>query len=77
MKTAAGESRASAKTSVLARRRDSSVMGTAETLRCPEIEVSELDLSLDLGEKDSVFPPSPGEVQREKEEDMEERKSTP
>jgi hypothetical protein len=43
--------------------------------------------SLDLGERVGVFPPSPGEVQREKEEDvmgvrdtlesMEERKSTP
>ena len=69
-KTAAGERRASARTSVLAKRRDSSVIGTPETLRCPEMEVPELELSLDLGERDSVFPPSPGEVQREKEEDV-------
>jgi hypothetical protein len=63
-KTAAGERRASAKTSVLAKRRDSSVMETAETHRCPEMEVSELKLSLDLGERDR------GEVQREKEENV-------
>ncbi len=69
-KTAAGERRASARTSVLAKRRDSSVIGTPETLRCPETEVLELELSLDLGERDRVFPPSPGEVQREKEEDV-------
>ncbi len=70
MKTAAGERRASARTSVLAKRRDSSVIGPPETLRCPEMEVPELELSLDLGERDSVFPPSPGEVQREKGEDV-------
>ncbi len=69
-KTAAGERRASARTSVLAKRRDSSVIGTPETLRCPEMEVPELELSLDLGERDSVFLPSPGDVQREKEEDV-------
>jgi hypothetical protein len=34
------------------------------------MEASELELSLDLGEKDSVFSPSPGEVQREMEEDV-------
>ena len=68
-KTAAGERRASARTSVLAKRRDSSVIGTPETLRCPEMEVPELELSLDLGER-GVFPPSPGEVQREKEEEV-------
>jgi hypothetical protein len=69
-KTAAGERRASARTSVLAKRRYSSVMGTPETLRCPEMEVSELEPSLDLGERERVFPPSPGEVQREKEEEV-------
>ena len=69
-KTAAGERRASARTSVLAKRRDSSVIGTPETLRCPEMEVPELELSLDLGERDSVFPPSQEEVQREKKEDV-------
>jgi hypothetical protein len=55
---------------VLAKRRDSSVMWTPETIRCPEMEVPELELSLDLGERDSVFPPSQEEVQREKKEDV-------
>jgi hypothetical protein len=55
-KTAAGERRASAITSLLAKRRDSSVMGTPETLRCTEREVPELELSLDPGERNSVFP---------------------
>jgi hypothetical protein len=67
-KTAAGERRASARASVLAKRRDSSVVRTPETLWFPEMEVLELELSLYLGEGDSVFPPLPEEVQREKEE---------
>jgi hypothetical protein len=72
---------------VLAKRRDSSVIGTPETLWCPEMEVPELELSLDLGERDNVFPPiarrsSEGERRRHDGvryilESMEERKSTP
>jgi hypothetical protein len=70
MKTAAEVRRASSRTSLLAKRRDTSVIGTPETLRCPELEVLELELSLDLGERESLFPPSIGEVQREKEEEV-------
>jgi hypothetical protein len=49
-KTAAGVRRASARTSLLAKRRDTSVIGTPETLRCPEMEVPELELCLDMDE---------------------------
>jgi hypothetical protein len=34
-------------------------MGTPEILRCPEMEVSELELSLELGNRDLVFSPPP------------------
>jgi hypothetical protein len=36
-------------------------MGTPETLRWSEMELPELDLSLDLGDRDCVFSPPPGE----------------
>ena len=62
-KAAAGERRASARSSVLAKRRDVNEMGPPETLRGPEMEVPELELSLDLGERDFVFSPPPGEVE--------------
>jgi hypothetical protein len=52
-----------ARSSVLAKRRDVNEMGPAETLRWPEMEVPELELSLDLGERDFVFSPPPGEVE--------------
>jgi hypothetical protein len=48
---------------VLAKRRDVNEMGPPETLRGPEMEVPELELSLDLGERDFVFSPPPGEVE--------------
>ncbi len=53
----------SARSSVLAKRRDINEMGPPETLRWPEMEVPELELSLDLGERDFVFSPPPGEVE--------------
>jgi hypothetical protein len=48
---AAGERRASARTSALAKRRE----GTPEVLRLPEKEPFELDISLDLDDRDIVF----------------------
>ncbi len=50
-KMAAGERRASARTSALAKRRE----GTPEVLRLPEKESFELDISLDLDDRDIVF----------------------
>ncbi len=48
---------------MLAKRRDVNELGPPETLRWPEMEVPELELSLDLGERDFVFSPPPGEVE--------------
>ena len=48
---------------MLAKRREVNEMGHPETLRGPEMEVPELELSLDLGERDFVFSPPPGEVE--------------
>ncbi len=48
---------------MLANRRDVNEMGPPETLRGPEMEVPELELSLDLGERDFVFSTPPGEVE--------------
>jgi hypothetical protein len=53
--TAAGERRASARTLVLARRREGSESGTPETLRFAEAGLSSLDISLYLVDRDSVF----------------------
>ncbi len=44
---------------MLAKRRDSSVMETPETLGWPETELSELDLSFVPEERDLVFSPEP------------------
>jgi hypothetical protein len=70
-KLAAGERRASARTLVLARRREGSKSGTPETLLFAEAELSSLDLSLDLVDRDSVFSPFPGEGDVEVEPDLE------
>ncbi len=53
--------RASARSSVLAKKREGDEVGTPETLRWSEMELPELDLSLDLGDRDCVFSPPPGE----------------
>jgi hypothetical protein len=50
---------------VLARRREGSESGTPETLRLAEAELSSLDISLDLVDRDSVFSPIPGEGDEE------------
>jgi hypothetical protein len=54
-KAAAGERRASATSSVLEKKREGDEMGTSETLRWSEMELPELDLSLDLGDRDCFF----------------------
>jgi hypothetical protein len=64
-KLAAGERRASARTLVLARRREGMEPVTPETLRFAEVELSSLDISLDLVDRDSVFSPIPGEGDEE------------
>jgi hypothetical protein len=46
---------------VLAKKRYSDELGTPETLRWSEMELPELDLSLDLGNRDCIFSPPPGE----------------
>jgi hypothetical protein len=46
---------------VLAKKREGDEVGTPETLRWSEMELSELDLSLELGDRDCVFSPPPGE----------------
>jgi hypothetical protein len=46
---------------VLAKKREGDEVGTPETLRWSEMELPELDLSLDLGDRDCVFSPPPGE----------------
>jgi hypothetical protein len=48
---------------VLVKRRDVNEMGPPETLWWPEMDILELELSLDLGERDFVFSPPPGEVE--------------
>jgi hypothetical protein len=70
-KLAAGERRASARTLVLARRREGSESGTPETLRFAEAELLSLDISLDLVEWDSVFSPIPGNGDVQAEPDLE------
>jgi hypothetical protein len=40
---------------VLAKKREGDEVGTPETLRWSEMELPELDLSLDLGDRDYVF----------------------
>ncbi len=61
-KVAAGERRAIARTSALAKRREGSLLGTPETLRFPELESLELDISLDLEDREVVFSPPPEEM---------------
>jgi hypothetical protein len=56
---------------VLARRREGSESGTPETLRLAEAELSSLDISLDLVDRDSVFSPIPDEGDVEVEPDLE------
>jgi pilus assembly protein FimV len=56
---------------VLARRREGSESGTPETLRFAEAELSSLDISLNLVDRDSVFSPIPGEGDVEAEPDLE------
>jgi hypothetical protein len=46
---------------VLAKKREGDEVETPETLRWSEMELPELDLSLDLGDRDCVFSPPPGE----------------
>jgi hypothetical protein len=46
---------------VLAKKREGDEVGTPETLRWSEMKLPELDLSLDLGDRDCVFSPLPGE----------------
>jgi hypothetical protein len=49
---------------VLAKKRDGDEVGTPETLRWSEMELSELDLSLDLNDKHCFFfSPPPGEAE--------------
>ncbi len=50
---------------VLARRREGKKQVTPETLRFTEVELSSLDISLDLVDRDSVFSPIPGEGDEE------------
>jgi hypothetical protein len=69
-KLAAGERRASARTLVLDRRREGKEPVTPETLRFAEVELSSLDISLDLVDRDSVFSPIPGEGDAEVEPDV-------
>jgi len=70
-KLAAGKRRSSARTLVLARRREGSESGTPETLRYREAELSSLDISLDLVDRDSVFSLILGEMEAEPEEEAE------
>jgi hypothetical protein len=63
---------------VLEKRRDSSVMGTPETLRCPEMEVPELELSLcvsPIARRSSEGEKRRHDRARDTLESMEERKS--
>jgi hypothetical protein len=64
-KVAAGERRAIARTSALAKRREGSLLGTPETLGFPELESFELDVSLDLEDREVVFSPPPEEMMSE------------
>jgi hypothetical protein len=64
-KVAAGERRAIARTSALAKRREGSLLGTPETLWFPELEYFELDISLDLEDREVVFSPPPEEMMSE------------
>jgi hypothetical protein len=60
-KAAAGERRSIARTSALAKRREGSSLQTPENLRFPELECFELEISLDLEEREAVFSPLPEE----------------
>ncbi len=60
-KAAAGERRSIARTSALAKRREGSLLGTPENLRFPELECFELEISLDLEDREAVFSPLPEE----------------
>jgi hypothetical protein len=66
-KIVAGERRASARTSALAKRRE----GTPEVLRLPEKESFELDISLDLDDRDIVFSSPVSSILSEEEKNEE------
>ncbi len=49
----------------MAKRREGSLLGTPESLRFPELESFELDVSLDLEDREVVFSPPPEEMMSE------------
>ena len=64
-KVAAGERRSIARTTALAKRREGSSLQTPENLRFPELECFELEISLDLENREAVFSPEKKEMMPE------------